>query len=58
MLVTGINWGVVYATKLFGITVVVYCLNYTVSVLGGEEGYTAKYGLSPRPCFTVYPDLS
>ena len=39
-----------------------YCT--TVSVLEREEGYTVKYGLSPRAIpsaqalFTVYPDLS
>ena len=45
----------------------------TVSVLGGEEGYTVKYGLNPRefpsgaargnfrglrPYFAVYPESS
>ena len=31
-----------------------------VNILGGEEGYMAKYGLGPRlrPYFVVYPELS
>ena len=28
----------------------------TVSVLGGEEGYTAKYGLSPREFPRAQPE--
>ena len=37
-----------------------YCGSITVSVLGGDEGYMAKYGNSRgfRPYFAVYPESS
>ena len=42
--------GVIPASNIY-----IYGLHYTVSVLGREEGYTVKYGLSPRDCPRAQP---